>query len=106
MGFRSSSADIERGWAALDERSARRVQERQAWADEAEKRYQQRMSDVRERAHIARQAYMEQRKQMSEEAQMINTMLDALCDLDPNELKSKSQPSTSKRRVRLGPTQD
>ena len=102
MGFRSN-AEAKQKWAALSERSQQRAQERQAWADEAEKRYQQRMSEFREKSQIARQEYAEQQRRMWEEAQMITTMLDALCELDISAHpapKHKSSSLKSKLKVK------
>lgn len=74
-------ADFEKRWAEHDERSLQRARERKLWAEQAEARYQERMRAMRETKRKQREEFLEAKKREREDAEMINRMLDALCDL-------------------------
>jgi len=94
---RGSRADTEKRWADRDEQSRRRAEERQAWAAQAELRYQERMRALREDARRTRQAYLEHQHSEREDAQMIAQMLDMLCRLDAPRAKAKSRDGSKPR---------
>lgn len=75
-------AAFEAKWAERDAQSAARAAERQAWADEAAARHEERMRELRERSALARAAFMEQQRSKREDARMVAQMLDVLCRLD------------------------
>jgi len=89
--------DNERRWGIFtDEANLRRAQERQAWAEKAEARFQSRMAKIRESGRQKREEFLEQQKANREQAEMIARMLDALCQLDSGEQEKERERKRAK----------
>jgi len=74
-------AVFEKRWAEYDEKALKRARDRQAWAEQAEERYRERMREMRETKRKQREEFLEAKKSEREDGEMISRMLDALCDL-------------------------
>ena len=93
-------SNVPRDWSIFtDETNLRRVQERQAWAQQAEERSQARLAASRKNARQRREAFLEQQRVNREQAEMVATMLDALCQLGSDE-QEKGTVKNEERKVK------
>ena len=98
--------EFRKRWAEFDENSLRRARERQEWANNAERRHQERRREFQETMRKRREAFLEAQRREKEESEMIAKMLDALCQLGETERRSSEVKGKGTKESHVSEDQD